>query len=138
MNEKVQKIKCEFIRVGNLTQYENTIERILQSIFDTDCEISCCYICENSSIEQTIDNSRKPHIRIGFKRPKEKPIHIIWDILHEFGHFLSGLPIGKGGTPEREIQAWDIGFEQLKKYPELVDQIDDYKKYREKCLKNNK
>ena len=138
MNDNVQKIKHEIVRVGNLTQYENTIEKILQSIYNANRTISCCYICENSSIEQAIDKSFKPHIRIGFKVPKEKPIHIIWDILHEFGHLLSGLPIGKGGTPERESQAWNIGFEQLKKYPELVDQIDDYKKYREKCIKKNK
>ena len=76
----------------------------------------------------------KTHIRIGFKKAKEKPIHYIWDILHEFGHYLSGLPNRHERTFDRELQAWELGLEQLKKYPELFAQVEDFEKYRENCL----
>lgn len=114
---------------------ENTVGEILLSIYDSECSISCCDTCETSSFEQAIDGSSKTHIRIGFKRAKEKPIHYIWDMLHEFGHHLSGLPNGTERSIERECHAWDLGLEQLKKYPELVEHVDNYKKYREACLK---
>jgi len=135
MNDKFERLKREICHKGNLLEYEGTIEKILQSIHFSDCSISCCDTCENSSIEQAIDGSFKTHIRIGFKRAKEKPIHYIWDILHEFGHHLSGLPKGKERSVDRETLAWELGLEQLKKYPELIEQVSDYENYKENCLR---
>lgn len=135
MNDKINRLKREICHKGDLAQYENTIEEILHSIYDAECSISCCDSCENSSIEQAMDCSFKTHIRIGFKGAKEKPIHYLWDILHEFGHHLSGLPNGKEKSVERENQAWEFGLQQLNKYPELFEQMKDFEKYREICLK---
>lgn len=135
MTDKLDRLKREICYKGNLSQYEDTIEKILQSIHNSECSISCCDTCENSSIEQAIDGSFKTHIRIGFKRAKEKPIHYIWDILHEFGHHLSGLPNGKERSVGRETLAWELGFEQLKKYPELIEQVKDFENYKENCLR---
>ena len=135
MNDRLERLKREFCHKGNLSQFENVVGEILVSIFESDCSISCCDTCETSSIEQATDGTFKTRIRIGFSRPKDKSIHYIWDILHEFGHHLSGLPNGTERSIERESQAWDLGFEQLRKYPELIEHEDDYKKYRELCLK---
>lgn len=135
MTDKLEKLKREFCHKGSLTQFENVVGKILVSIFESDCSISCCDTCETSSIEQATDGTFKTRIRIGFKRPKEKSIHYIWDILHEFGHHLSGLPNGTERSIERESKAWDLGLEQLRKYPELIEHEDDYTKYRELCLK---
>ncbi len=135
MTEKLGMLKREICHKGNLSQFENTVGEILVSIFESYCSISCCDTCETSSIEQATDGTFKTRIRIGFKRQKEKPIHYIWDILHEFGHHLSGLPNGTEKSIKRESEAWNIGLEQLRKYPELFEHEDDYKKYREICLK---
>lgn len=134
MNLKNERLKREICQKANLKEYESTVERIIQSIHDAGCSVSCCDVCVNSKIEQTIDGSFKAHLRIGFKNIKEEPIHYIWDILHEFGHYLSGIPNGKEGTVERENQAWDLAFTQLKKYPELFEQVNDFNKYKENCL----
>jgi hypothetical protein len=134
MNDKLDKLKREICHKGNLSQYEETIEKILQSIDNSECSISCCDTCENSSIEQAIDGSFKTHIRIGFKGGKEKAIHYIWDILHEFGHHLSGLPNGKERRVEHETLAWELALEQLKKYPELIEYLKDFEEYKENCL----
>lgn len=129
MTNKLVVLKQEIYHKGNLSQYEDTIGKVLQSIHDSECSISCCDICENSNIEQAIDGSLKPHIRIGFKGTREKPIHYIWDILHEVGHHLSGLPDGKEKSLEREKLAWEFGLEQLKKYPDLSEQLQDLENY---------
>ena len=131
MIDKIEKLNHEICSKGNLSQYENTVGKILSAIYDAKCTISCCDICEKSRIEHSMS---KTHIRIGFKKAKEKPIHYIWDILHEFGHYLSGLPNRHERTFDRELQAWELGLEQLKKYPELFAQVEDFEKYRENCL----
>lgn len=138
MPDRLNRLKREICQKGNLSQYEGTIEKIIQSIHNSECLISCCDTCENSSIEQAVDGSFKNHIRIGFKRAKEKPVHYIWDILHEFGHHLSGLPNGEEKSVNRESLAWELGLEQLKKYPELIEHINDFENYKENCLNTYK
>jgi hypothetical protein len=135
MTDQIGRLKREICHKGNLSQFENVVGEILVSIFESNCSISCCDTCDTSSIEQAKDGTFKTRIRIGFRRPKEKSIHYIWDILHEFGHHLSGLPNGEERSLERESKAWELGFEELKKYTVLLEHKEDYQKYREVCLK---
>jgi hypothetical protein len=135
LDEKISLLLKEISHKGKLNEFENTIEKIIRTIINSQCEISCSDIHEVSSFEQSKLYSFNPIIRIGFKGEKEKPIHYIWDILHEFGHFLSGVPkFGEEKTIARETLAWDLGLEELKKYPELIIHIEDYNIYREHCL----
>lgn len=134
MNNKIEKIKLEICQKGNLNEFESIIEIIINVIIDSGCKISCCDTCETSRIEQSIDDTEINHIRISFKDKTEKPIHFIWDILHEYGHHLSGKPNGKEKSYSRESLAWDLGYATLIKIPELKDYCDDYKNYKEKCL----
>ncbi len=136
MLNKVQRLKAELITKGQLYGFEEIIEKLIRTISDANCDISCCDICTNSSIEQSTDDSNKPHIRIGFKTSRKKPIHVIWDILHEFGHFLSGKANGKESKLFREIAAWDLGMKHLQCYPKLIIYLDDYKDYRDNCLRS--
>lgn len=135
MTEKINKLNKEICHKSGLTGYEETIEKILKFIFESNCTISCCDTCTTSSIEQSKNAEFKSRIKIGFKKPKEKPIHFIWDILHEFGHHLSGLPNGKEKTLDREKEAWHFGLIELEKYSQLIEHKSDYLMYRESCLK---
>jgi hypothetical protein len=135
LNDKIQRLKREIVQNGNLIEFETAIGDIIQNIIESNCDISCDYTCENSRISQSIDNSFKSHIWLGFKNIKEKPNQIIWDILHEYGHHLSGKADGKEKTRERERVAWDLGLKQLSCFPELTGYVDNYKSYRDKCLK---
>lgn len=134
MENKIERLKREISKRGNLIKFESVIEKLINEIIDSGCKISCCDICDTSKIEQSIDGTIKNHIRISFKDKKEKPIHLIWDILHEFGHHLSGKPNGKEKSYSRESLAWDYGFDTLIKISELKDYQDDFENYKEKCL----
>lgn len=132
--EKKLMLKLEICKKGKLSEFENVLEGLIDSILESDCLISCCDICETSSIEQFKNGNFKSMIKIGFKNSRDKPVHIIWEILHEFGHHLSGLPNGKEKSYERELQAWDFGLLELKKYAELLVLEDDYMEYKKSCL----
>jgi hypothetical protein len=138
MNRKLESLIDEFCKKGNLFQFKSVLGEIISSIFESNCSIYCCDTCETSSIEQSKDGTYQTRIRISFKRPKEKSIHYIWDILHEFGHHLSGLPNGIERTIERESKAWELGLIQLRKYPELIEHEHDYIRYQKNCLKTYK
>jgi hypothetical protein len=138
MTDKIQRLKREIVQNGNLSEFEVTIENLIQIIIESNCDISCDYTSKNSRISQSKDNSFKSHIWLGFKNIKEKRIQIIWDILHEFGHYLSGKSKGDERTVEREKHAWDLAFKQLKRDPDLVTYSDDFKLYRDNCIKTYK
>lgn len=128
------KIK-EITQKGNLTEFEDSLEKIIRSILNSQCNISCNDLDDISFLEQSKLYAFNPIIRIGFKGQKEKPIHYIWDILHEFGHFLSGVPKpGEEKTIARETLAWDLALEELKKLPQLLEHVDDFEIYKEQCL----
>ncbi|MBA3285421.1 MAG: hypothetical protein ACR2GN_03935 [Bacteroidia bacterium] len=132
MNNKIQQLRDEIVSNCNLNEFADTLYKILNLIYASDCLISCCDIYHVSSIEQSIDNSKKSHIRISLKH--EKSIHIIWDILHEFGHHLSGNPNGNEKTLERENKAWDIAHDYLKSFSDLVKYKTDFHEYRTKNI----
>jgi hypothetical protein len=120
---------------GNLWDFQATLERIINGIEENNGRLSCCETCETSRIEHDKSGSRSPHIRIGFKTRKEKPIHIIWDILHEFGHLVSGAKGENEKTVYREIEAWQKAFNELLYYDDLKVEVLDFKLYARECLR---
>ena len=130
-----ERFKNEICQNGNLTDYEKIIDFIIKEINLHDCNISCCYNFDTSRIEQSkINGHKKSHIRISLKNKREKPIHIIFDMLHEFGHFLSGVPIKNTIDINREIIAWDFALKVLRKIPESSIYFDEFYIYRDFCL----
>lgn len=136
MIDKKSLLKKEFYTKGNLIDYKDVIEILIDKILDSNCLISACDTCETSGITETKDITKKNHIRISFKYKREKPLHLIWDILHEFGHHLSGHPNGLEKSLERERLAWDYGKKILSGYPTLKENEQDYEEYRDNCLKS--
>jgi hypothetical protein len=134
IDRKTQLIKA-FCAKGKLNDYKEEVEHLIVKILDSNCLISDCDTCETSLIEQSKETNVKNHIRISFKYEKEKPIHIIWDILHEYGHHLSGHPDELEKSIEREKEAWDLGQKIIATYPKLIIEQKDYENYRDKCLK---
>jgi hypothetical protein len=128
--------KKEFLTKTGLAEYSNTLFLIIDRILEDGCEISCddrakCSRCS----QRTDDLNIADHIYIGFGRPREKPLHFAWEMLHEFGHHLSGKPRPvEDGTLAREELAWDYAEKELTRYPDLAAQIDDFITYRKFCL----
>lgn len=122
----------EFIAKGKLGDFRQPVSRLISKIWDTPlCTISCCDVCERSL--NRYQDGEGSFIQIAFKNRQGEPIHIIWDILHEYGHHLSGPP---NGEPlwNREVAAWEYAAEELKQYPELLKHKDAFLAYQEFCL----
>jgi hypothetical protein len=125
---KVNKL-CE--RFG-LEQYRTSIEAIFENIHGhgilTDIQ--------DRKDSRKGDPFRREIIIIGVK-DRSDPLHIIWSILHEFGHYLDTSEVGDNFAEKqlyREKLAWDIGFEELKKYPDLYKHKQSYLERADYCI----
>jgi hypothetical protein len=128
---KTELIAKEFIAVGKLEEFTNEINAIIQKITSRDCRISTHYILKNKS--SILFESTGSIIRIEMS-DRSIPIEIIWDILHEYGHFLSGKPETQNANLNREILAWNFAQKELDFYPKLLGLLPDFIAYREHCL----
>ena len=124
----------EIISNGKLKKYESTVRLIVKEIIDFNCKISVRYNSEASVTEMDPKGLKPPHIRISLKN-KEKPIRIIWDILHEFGHCKSGPRAKTDTNSVREKLAWHHAEKVFQKYPDLKKEHNDFLEYKEICLK---
>jgi hypothetical protein len=130
--DEIEAKKREFCIAGNLQKYKKAVSEILDMINAQNCKISYCQTCDVSSIAW----SNPPMIRVSFK--VEKPIHIIWNILHEFGHFQSGARAEEMEIYDRELLAWNFAAEEVKKIDELQMQLKDFYEYQNDCLRTYK
>lgn len=130
---KIERLTDEICTVGNLEEYRNQTRSILDMITDSGCTVSTRYDVSYSNIEDYIEGSN--HIRVSMVNGDE-PLTILWSLLHEFGHFLSGKKSADDSIVRREELAWRHADELLKKYPELLSKIDNYNAFKNKCLKS--
>jgi hypothetical protein len=130
--DRKEMLKKEIVVKGKLQDFEEVLSEIIDDIYDpVYCTISCSDIEENSVNEQSELGSR---IRIGFKNRTGDPLNVIWIILHEYGHHLSSMPKSRYPSMEREYQAWDYAYEEIKKYPKLQEHIDSFYEYKDECI----
>ncbi|MCW3102443.1 MAG: hypothetical protein JWO09_883 [Bacteroidetes bacterium] len=133
MSNKVARTIEEIIKIGRLQKYSQEVSLIINKIHDQGCFLSPHYISQQSwfSYEDSV-----PRIRLSLVN--KEPLHVIWDILHEFGHFLSGKTEIQGPDYKREILAWEWAQKELILYPSLQSLMKDFEEYREGCLESYK
>ena len=136
MTTKNEYFLKEIQEKGGLTDYKTIVINLIQELENHNCKISCRYDICSSSYEHNYENNTK-RIMISLKC-KKKPIHIIWDILHEIGHLCFELKGKSDNSLNKEIQAWKYAEKKLSKFPELSKEIDDFEEYRNKCLSTYK
>lgn len=134
-SSKKQRVINEFCDKGILENYRDILSKIFDEIEGMGCQISSRYNENRSSHEFYIDGC---HIRICLNEIYNESIHIIWTILHEFGHHLSGKHSSARINPveklEREELAWRIARDKALEYPALAANISNFDTYREFCL----
>ena len=86
---------------------------------------------ETTSIEFSKSEFYDAIIRLKIK-DDETTEQVLWNILHEYGHFLSGKPDKISIT--REIEAWNKAYLVLLKYPQLVSLEQSFFGHQEICL----
>ena len=123
--DKRRMLKKEFVERGKLIEYQGVVDVLIDQILDSRCLLSICDICDTSRIEQNMDGTQLNHIRISLKNI-EKPIHIIWCMLHEYGHHLSGKPTGNEKSIAHEQEAWDNGLLVLQTFSLLKQEEANY------------
>lgn len=128
---KLQRTTQEFIKEGKLHEYSDEVTAIIKKIDVEGCGISCHYRADEASSHSF--GPGNTYIRIAMVG-KNHPLHIIWDILHEYGHFLSGLPDTNGPNLKRELLAWDFACKELELYPRLKSFTANFDAYKEYCL----
>jgi hypothetical protein len=121
----------EVCEVGKLEEFRHTLNQLFDEIGQSGCKVSARYDVEYSNIQDSIEHGS--HIRISLKNVGN-PIDIIWKLLHEYGHFLSGNRKVGDSILQREELAWSHADNVLKNYPQLILLEESYDRCKEKCL----
>ena len=139
LEKKINQTVLNLVVEGGLLEYKPELELIVAEIYRHDCGIVCEKHATSSWIAATPHNKNRSLIHIALKN-REKPIDIIWSMLHEFGHVLQDvkeLPLAKSDSVlehAREKDAWDKAEMEMNKYSNLVLLTDDFHSYRDKQL----
>lgn len=135
---KIKKKVNEFCIEANLENFREVLVDIFSRIEENNCWISARYDA-GPSIHEFPNDTGRCMIRIPINQFKDKPIKIIWTILHEFGHHISGRfdknnASAPGFIIQREISAWEYARSYIIENEHLRDQIDEFNIYADSCL----
>jgi hypothetical protein len=111
--------------------YSGTLATIIGRIEADDCEVFTRADGLPSSYEHYTD--RPSIIRISLINVGE-PLNIIWRLLHEYGHHLSGKRQAEDQDIVREKLAWKHADGLVQEYPDLILRINDYERCKEHDL----
>lgn len=117
---------------GKLEEFRDTIKEILDEIHQRGCKVSTQYVRPTSSFEWYTPHP--PMIRVKMHL-NDQPLHIVWALLHEYGHFLSGKRQASDEKMGRENLAWKHADKLVSQFPQLSKHNASYSKYRKTCLK---
>jgi hypothetical protein len=124
----------EIVDLCDLQEFENTLIQIVDKIENSNCRITTRTDISASSCQQSIGDSTDSVIRISLKNKRADSIEVIWDILHEYGHLISGARAEIQSDLEREIEAWKFANLELDNYPDLQCYVKQFNMYKQRCL----
>jgi hypothetical protein len=110
----------EFCEKGDLHKYRGFLITLFREIERKGCYISARDDVMVSSHSKSPDDCR---IRISFKEKHKNSLHVIWTILHEFGHHFD--PMRKEDENnidiiiEQEEKAWKWAYDKMLTYSEF-------------------
>lgn len=124
---------------GQMEQYRYLVKDVFDWVNNHGCRIMTRYERPESSCEWSATEA--PIIRLNPKNNAD-PLDIIWTLLHEYGHFLSGKPatsrLNSQQKFERELLAWEYADKELINFRMLDEYKQLYFSYRAYCLKTYK
>lgn len=131
--DKTNRLTSEICTLTDSNKLEEVISKIILDILENNVSITLSKFHETTSIEFRESGSYKAMIKLHVK-DKMTTEDVIWDILHEFGHFLSGKPENKSPSLIREVEAWNRGYLILSNYSDLMFLESNYFAYQTSCL----
>jgi hypothetical protein len=118
----------EICDIGKLKEFRSPLTDLITRIYAEGLKVSTRYDIGQSSIF-------RGHIRVTLVGVIE-PLDIIWEMMHEYGHFLSGERKPEDSDIQREEMAWSYADKLISSFPELLKHRDAYTICRERCLKS--
>ena len=112
-------------------RYAALLEEVVTRIEAGGCEVYTREDGKPSSYDPYTD--RPPIIRLNVK-DVEAPFNVFWDLLHEYGHHLSGTRQQGDDDLAREELSWEHADLIVQQYPDLLLRIDDYERSKEHDL----
>lgn len=131
MTAKQSHLLDEICDKGRLEEYRGTLQKIIIMIMEKGCKISTRYDVHYSNIEENKENGY--HIRVSLANSGE-PLDIIWTLLHEYGHYLSGKKQPGDSRLQREQLAWTYADKLVAEFPQLSVNRQSYERCRQRCL----
>lgn len=131
----------EFSHFLNSPPHEAVLDKILRTIVAQGIQVYLIPSWEASSHRQiTVSQGFVYEINIGGKRPDSQRLEILFDLLHEFGHYLDPDKLTQANKHDegfqrgREMRAWQLADQALEHYPELAHDRPAYEAYKRRCL----
>jgi hypothetical protein len=118
----------EILNEGKLTAYEAIVITVIENIMKANFKIAPRYDSKQSI-------TRWKPTRQVILSLRKAPLAILWALFHEFGHIISGENGAEILSCEREEEAWNNAFTEIKKHPSLSVHISHFDTYRQACLK---
>jgi Zn-dependent peptidase ImmA (M78 family) len=112
-------------------RYAALLEEVVTRIEAGGCEVYTREDGKPSSYDPYTD--RPPIIRLNVK-DVEAPFNVFWDLLHEYGHHLSGKRQEEDQTLAREEFAWKHADVLVRQCPDLLLRMGDYERSQEHDL----
>jgi hypothetical protein len=118
----------EICQVGKLEDYRMPLTDLITRIYADGLKVSTRYDVGHSSI-------LNGHVRVTLIGVIH-PLDIIWELIHEYGHFLSGERKPEDTDLEREEKAWFYADKLIVSFPHLVPHYEKYNICKQRCLKS--
>lgn len=130
MNAK-DRLLNELCKNGNLENHREPLASLLDLIIQSGVKVSTRYDMPASNYEEyTVAD---PRIRISLVNVVD-PLDIVWNTMHEFGHYLSGKRKPEDLTMDREELAWCHADTILLQFPYFISFKEQYETCKQNCL----
>ncbi|TMI73287.1 MAG: hypothetical protein E6H09_07760 [Bacteroidetes bacterium] len=130
MNSR-DRLLNELCKNGNLEDHRVPLSCLLDLIIESGVKVSTRYDKSSSNYEAYFESDLR--IRISLLNVVD-PLDVIWKIMHEFGHYLSGKREPEDSTMDREEQAWIHADKILQQFPYFLSFKDKYEACKQNCL----
>jgi len=135
LRQKINELKF-YIQLEELNPL---IEEIVVKIFSSGCKLMA-YKNGNSK-HQVTKLDCIIFLNVSDNRDR---LHLLWDLIHEFGHHLDPDKLDKNDAHNpvdrirREETAWILADSEFQKHPELFIFEENYLTYKRECLQSYK
>ncbi|SFE64092.1 hypothetical protein SAMN05518672_108207 [Chitinophaga sp. CF118] len=131
LKSKRERLIDEICETAHLQDYRTVVTEIVIMIEADGCKVYTDHSRTASSY--TSPMGQEPIIRVSLLWVRQ-PLTVVWRLLHEYGHHLSGPRIAEDTDIIREELAWNHAEVILQNYPQLLEMKMDFQQCKDHDL----